>query len=74
MFRLLAGLFAADPAAPAAAFRPQLNAMEGRDAPATLALDPLTIRGFNPQPDPPVQVRGIIVEGGHTARAIFSIN
>lgn len=49
------------------------ESLEKRDTPSSLSTNPGTIRGFNPQPDPPVAnvnpvvIRAIIVTGGLTA-------
>lgn len=78
MRKLIAKLFAGSrPPAPATKVTLSLSAMEDRYAPAGL-VNPGTIRGFNPQPDPPGDVvlvrtiiainpgtdRGFVIEGG----------
>lgn len=73
MRSFLATLFPAAAAAAARTTRVRLGVelMEDRYAPA-LVTNPLLIRGFNPQPDPPVTstvlvgetTRGIVVVGG----------
>ena len=82
MLKFIAKLFAPETirTAPNTKAALTLSAMEDRYAPA-LITNPLTIRSFNPQPDPPVtavETRTFVVEGGRVApgeaNGIISIN
>jgi hypothetical protein len=70
VLKFIADLFASEPTPRrASAFRPELVAMEDRYAPTVLPTNPLVIRGFNPQPEPP----GIVTVNPVTPRVIIAI-
>ena len=77
MFHFLADLFAATPASrtPALRVRLSLDGMETRCTPALL-VNPGTLRGFNPQPEPPLahQASETAIRVPEDARGIIAIH
>ena len=75
MFNFISNLFSTETTTPSRKVQLGLTAMEDRYTPASLVVNPGTIRGFNPQPEPPLvriviiaiqpaTTHGLIVEGG----------